>query len=106
MTWHLTRTPGAPGRVPGTRLSRCRFTCVMPRMRGAPVFLQRSAMMKNILLSAGLATALVCAAPAAWAQGQSSADQGFLKNAIEANFAEIEMGKLAQQKGASEDVKS
>jgi putative membrane protein len=63
-------------------------------------------MMKNLLVSAGLATALVCAAPAAWAQGKNSADQAFLKKAIEANYAEIEMGKLAQQNGASEDVKS
>jgi putative membrane protein len=66
-------------------------------------------MMKNLLVGAGLATALVFAAPAAWAQskaGQDKAGQAFLKKAIEANFAEVEMGKLAQQKGASEDVKS
>jgi putative membrane protein len=31
--------------------------------------------------------------------------QTFLKKAIEGNYAEIEMGKLAQQNGQSEDVK-
>lgn len=31
--------------------------------------------------------------------------RAFLKKAIEGNFAEIEMGKLAQQNGRSEDVK-
>jgi putative membrane protein len=31
--------------------------------------------------------------------------QTFLKKAIEGNYAEIEMGKLAQQNGESEDVK-
>lgn len=33
-------------------------------------------------------------------------DQQFLKQAIETNYAEIEMGKLAEQKGQTEDVKS
>src|SRR3954466_8950369 len=31
--------------------------------------------------------------------------QAFLKKAIEGNFAEVEMGKLAQQNGQSDDVK-
>jgi putative membrane protein len=62
-------------------------------------------MMKHLFLSAGLATALVCAAPAAWAQGKNTGDQKFLKDAIEGNLAEIEMGKLAQQKGTSDGVR-
>lgn len=41
--------------------------------------------------------------PAAAAQ---KSDEQFLKQAIEANYAEIQMGKLAEQKGQSEDVKS
>jgi len=61
-------------------------------------------MMKNLFLSVGLATALICAAPAAWAQNKG--DQAFLKKAIEGNYAEIEMGKLAQEKGASDGVRS
>ncbi|HKA74242.1 MAG TPA: DUF4142 domain-containing protein, partial [Xanthobacteraceae bacterium] len=61
-------------------------------------------MMKNLFLSVGLATALACAAPAARAQNKG--DQAFLKKAIEGNYAEIEMGKLAQQKGASDGVRS
>jgi putative membrane protein len=32
--------------------------------------------------------------------------QSFVKKAIQGNFAEIEMGKLAQQNGQSENVKS
>src|SRR5262245_50297697 len=82
--------------------------CLMPRceasrMRGI-LSLQRSAMMKNLFVTIGLATALTCAAPAAWAQ--SKGGEQFLKKAIEANYAEIEMGKLAQQKGAGEGVRS
>src|SRR5499425_2160945 len=60
-------------------------------------------MMKNLFLSVGLATALACAAPAARAQNKG--DQQFMKKAIEANYAEIEMGKLAQEKGASDGVR-
>jgi putative membrane protein len=63
-------------------------------------------MMKNLLVSAALAAALTCAAPAAWAQNQNTAGQAFLKKAIEGNLAEIEMGKLAQQKGTSDGVKA
>jgi putative membrane protein len=33
-------------------------------------------------------------------------DDTFLKKAIEGNYAEVQMGQLAQQKGQSEDVKS
>ena len=46
--------------------------------------------------------ALLVASPLYAADNRSSA---FLKKAIEGNFAEIEMGKLAQQKGKSDDVK-
>jgi putative membrane protein len=40
------------------------------------------------------------------ASAASKADQKFIKAAIEGNLAEVEMGKLAQQKGQSDDVKS
>ena len=66
-------------------------------------------MMKNVFLAIGLATALVCSAPSAFAQvkaGQDKAGQAFLKKAMEGNLAEVEMGKLAQQKGASDGVRS
>jgi putative membrane protein len=51
------------------------------------------------------------AAPAASGQNQagaqkaSKADQAFLKDAIEGDLAEVQMGQLAQQKGQSQDVK-
>src|SRR5215211_7572150 len=61
-------------------------------------------MMKNLLLGIALAAALVCSAPPAFAQGK--AGQAFLKKAMEGNLAEVEMGKLAQQKGASDGVRS
>jgi putative membrane protein len=61
-------------------------------------------MMKNLFLSVGLVTALSCAAPAAWAQNKGG--EQFLKKAIEANLAETELGKPAQQKGASDGVRS
>src|SRR3954451_9670160 len=47
-----------------------------------------------------LAAFLASAAHAAEKPGQA-----FLKKAIEGNFAEEEMGKLAQQNGQNEDVK-
>lgn len=46
--------------------------------------------------------AMVFASPVYAGENQSST---FLKKAIQGNFAEIEMGKLAQQNGATEDVK-
>ena len=47
------------------------------------------------------------AAPANAAQKQnvSKADQQFVKEAIEADMAEVQVGQLAQQKGQSQDVK-
>ena len=39
------------------------------------------------------------------AQKASKADQKFLKDAVEGDLAEVNMGKLAQQNGQSEDVK-
>jgi len=40
------------------------------------------------------------------ALASQKSDQQFLRNAIETNYAEIQMGKLAEQKGQTEDVKS
>ena len=37
---------------------------------------------------------------------QDAGSQKFLKEAIEGNFAEVEMGKLSQKQGASEDVRA
>jgi putative membrane protein len=61
-------------------------------------------MMKNLFLGVGLAAALACSAPSAFAQDK--AGQAFLKKAMEGNLAEVEMGKLAQQQGASDGVRS
>ncbi len=52
--------------------------------------------------------ALALALPAGWASGAdklSSADQKFVKDAAEANLMEVELGKLAEQKAASPQVK-
>jgi putative membrane protein len=64
--------------------------------------------MPKILIGAALAAALALGAPAAWAQQKAAdkATQTFIKNAIEGNLAEIQMGELAQKNGASEGVKS
>lgn len=37
---------------------------------------------------------------------QSKTDQTFVKKAIEGNLAEVQMGKLAEQKGASDQVRN
>ena len=89
-------------------------------------------MSRNPMLAVGVAAALALGATAAQAQGSNSntmsqpsmnsgssmkgatntmnkkaskADQRFLKEAIEGDMAEVNMGKLAQQNGTSQDVK-
>src|SRR3954467_14640209 len=57
-------------------------------------FVMKSASL--VILAAFLASA---------AQAAEKPGQAFLKKAIEGNFAEVEMGKLAQQNGQNEDVK-
>lgn len=51
-----------------------------------------------------LAAGLILAPSFAVAQAKSS--QSFLTKAIEGNFAEVEMGKLAQRNGGTDQVKS
>jgi putative membrane protein len=58
----------------------------------------------NILFRACIAVSLLTAATSAFAQDRS--DKAFLQEAIEGNYAEIQMGQLAQQKGQSDGVKS
>jgi len=87
-------------------------------------------MIRNPMLAIGVATALALGAGAAAAQTNnttsppaatpspsmnnnsgtmqqkaSKADQSFLKEAVEGDLAEVNMGKLAQQNGESQDVK-
>ena len=61
-------------------------------------------MTTKILFGMGLAAAIALSAPAAWSQDKAS--QTFIKNAIEGNLAEIQMGQLAQKNGSSEGVRS
>lgn len=58
--------------------------------------------MKTSLMACTALTLLA----AAHAFAQDKASQKFLTEAIQGNFAEVEMGKLAQQNGQREDVKS
>ena len=53
--------------------------------------------------SSALAVLAVVLASSAYAAEKHS--EAFIKKAIEGNFAEVEMGKLAQQNGQNEDVK-
>src|SRR3954470_15255962 len=64
--------------------------------------------MTRLFVSVGLASALICASLGAWAQTRSSdrASQTFITKAIEGNLAEVQMGQLAQEKGAREGVRS
>jgi putative membrane protein len=52
-----------------------------------------------------LPLALFAALLASTAYAAEKPSQAFLKKAIEGNFAEVEMGKLAQQNGQNDDVK-
>jgi len=60
------------------------------------------------LVSFGLASALACASFGAFAQTKPSdrASQSFITKAVEGNLAEVQMGQLAQEKGASDGVRS
>src|SRR5215204_2617464 len=64
--------------------------------------------MTRLIVSVSLASALTCTSLDAWAQTRSSdrASQTFITKAIEGNLAEVQMGQLAQEKGASEGVRS
>lgn len=64
--------------------------------------------MSKQLIAALLASAIVAASAPAFAQGAASASkesQQFITKAIEGNLSEIQLGKLAQDKGQSQDVK-
>ncbi len=65
-------------------------------------------MIRNPILAIGLAAAIALSASAALAQDKTAnkASRTFIKNAIEGNLAEIDVGKLAQQKGTDPAVKS
>jgi putative membrane protein len=60
--------------------------------------------MKHIVSVPALIIGLLL--PAHLASAQDKASQAFLSKAIEGNYAEVEMGKLAQQNGSSDAVKS
>ena len=64
--------------------------------------------MTRLVVSVGLASVLACASFGALAQSKASdrASQTFITKAIEGNLAEVEMGRLAQEKGESEGVRS
>lgn len=76
-----------------------------PRVLGATMLLitQGELAMTHKLLLIG-ATAAVLAVTSALAADKR--DQTFIKDAIEGNLAEVQMGKLAQDKGQSDAVKS
>jgi predicted outer membrane protein len=59
--------------------------------------------MEHAMKSLALAVLAVFLASSAYAAEKHS--EVFIKKAIEGNFAEVEMGKLAQQKGQNDDVK-
>jgi putative membrane protein len=59
--------------------------------------------MEHAMKSSALAVLAVFLASSAYAAEKHS--EAFIKKAIEGNFAEVEMGKLAQQNGQNEDVK-
>jgi putative membrane protein len=59
--------------------------------------------MMKTLLSAGLAAAVLFGGSA---MAQDKASKKFLTEAIQGNLAEVQMGKLAQENGSSEGVKS
>jgi|SwirhisoilCB2_FD_contig_101_2058225_length_862_multi_2_in_0_out_0_1 putative membrane protein len=59
---------------------------------------------KSFAITAGVAIGLALASTGAWAQ--SKASKSFLKEAIQGNYAEVQMGELAQKNGQSDAIKS
>jgi putative membrane protein len=62
-------------------------------------------MSTKLILATGLVAAMALSASAAQAQSADKDSQKFIKAAIEGNYAEIDNGKLAQEKGKSDAVK-
>ncbi|MGO4524474.1 DUF4142 domain-containing protein [Microvirga sp. 2MCAF35] len=60
-------------------------------------------MSKKLLLSLSIAAALT---GSSYALAKDQPNQAFIKKAIEGNLAEVAVGQLAQQKGASDGVKN
>lgn len=60
-------------------------------------------MRTSLILACGLSAAVLSSSPVL---AQSKADQSFIKEAIQANLGEIQIGQLAQQKGNSDGVRS
>jgi putative membrane protein len=58
-----------------------------------------------LILAAGFAAAMALSATGAQAQSADKASQKFITNAMEGDYAEIDVGKLAQEKGTSQAVK-
>jgi putative membrane protein len=64
-------------------------------------------MTKHALLAAGLAAALTMAAgPALAADKKAEESKSFIETAIQHNQAEVDVGKLAQEKGQNQAVKA
>jgi putative membrane protein len=59
--------------------------------------------MEHAMKSSALAVLAVFLASSAYAAEKHS--EAFIKKAIQGNFAEVEMGKLAQQKGQNDEVR-
>jgi putative membrane protein len=62
--------------------------------------------MNKLMLCLGLATTLMCSEAGAQTKAADRASQKFITTAVEGNLAEVEMGRLAQQKGSSDGVRS
>lgn len=62
-------------------------------------------MIRKPMLALGLAAAMALSMTAALAQQPDKASQKFIKTAIEGNLGEIDVGKLAQDKGKRDAVK-
>ncbi len=63
-------------------------------------------MKRNSIVMAGLAATMALSVSAALAADKGAKEsQKFIKSAIEGNYAEVDLGKLAQEKGKSQAVK-
>ena len=64
----------------------------------------KNIMIRNLLIGIGVAAAMTCSISTSWSAGNAS--KKFIKHAMECNLAEIQVGKLAQEKGQKDGVRA
>jgi putative membrane protein len=96
----------APSSLPQLRRKLCAEERLKTGVVAGPQNKVEDPMSRTLLASVAGLTMVAGVSLSFAAPAQDRASKTFLRNAIEGNYAEIQMGQLAQQKGQSDGVKS